>query len=81
MTEAIIVAILSLIGTFSASYLAHKKSVVLIAYRLEQLEDKVNKHNLLVERTYALEQKDEVRKEQIKVINHRIKDLEKKGES
>ena len=54
MTEAIIVALLGLAGTLIGSYLANRKSTALIAYRLEQLEQKVSKHNNLVERTYAL---------------------------
>lgn len=47
------------------------------AYRIEQLEKKVDKHNNLVERTYQLEEKEEVLAEKIKVANHRIDDLEK----
>ena len=34
---------------------ANRKSSALIAYRIEQLENKVNKHNNLIERTYVLE--------------------------
>lgn len=76
MTEAIIVAILSLCGTLTGSYFSNKKSQILIAYRLEQLEDKVNKHNNLIERTYKLEELTAVQDEQIRVANHRIQDLE-----
>lgn len=76
MTEAIIVAILSLCGTLAGSYFSNRKSQVLIAYRLEQLEDKVNKHNNLIERTYKLEELTAVQDEQIRVANHRIQDLE-----
>lgn len=76
MTEAIIVAILSLGGTLAGSYFSNRKSQVLIAYRLEQLEDKVNKHNNLIERTYKLEELTAVQDEQIRVANHRIQDLE-----
>lgn len=56
------------------------KSAALIAYRLEQLEAKVNKHNEVIERTYKLEQHEAVVDEQIKVANHRINDLEKMRE-
>lgn len=77
MTEAIIVAALGLVGTLAGSYLANRKSSALIAYRLEQLEQKVSKHNNLVERTYALEESVELLKERQKVANHRIDDLEK----
>ena len=75
--EAIIVAALGLVGTLAGSYLANRKSSALIAYRLEQLEQKVSKHNNLVERTYALEESVELLKERQKVANHRIDDLEK----
>ena len=77
MTEAIIVALLGLAGTLIGSYLANRKSSALIAYRLEQLEGKVSKHNNLVERTYALEENVELLKERQKVANHRIADLER----
>lgn len=75
--EAIIVALLGLVGTLTGSYLANRKSTALVVYRLEQLETKVGKHNNLVERTYALEESVELIKERQKVANHRIDDLEK----
>lgn len=46
-------------------------------YKLEELTKRVDKHNSVVERTYTLEQKMSVQEEQIKVVNHRIADLEK----
>lgn len=70
MTE-IIVAILALIGTLCGAYFSNRKSGALIAYRLAQLEERVNKHNNLIERTYILEEK-------MKVANHRIQDLERR---
>ena len=76
MTEAIIVAVLGLVGALAGSYLANRKSAALVAYRLEQLEQKVNKHNNLVERTYALEESVALMDERVKVANHRIADLE-----
>jgi hypothetical protein len=76
MTESVIVAVLALAGTLCGSWLSHRKSAALIAYRLEQLERKVEKHNRLVERTYDLEKAMEVVEEQMKVANHRIADLE-----
>lgn len=79
MTEGIIIATLSLIGTLVGAYLANRKSSTLIAYRLEQLERKVDKHNTVIERTYQLEEEQAVMKEQIKIANHRISDLEHKN--
>lgn len=77
MTETIIVALIAFAGTFGGSLFAHRRTTALIAYRLEQLENKVNKHNNLVERTYKLEERCEVFDEKMKVANNRIKDLEK----
>ena len=47
------------------------------AYRIEQLEKKVDKHNDLVERTFRLEEEAHVLDEKVKVANHRIDDLER----
>jgi hypothetical protein len=77
MWETIVVACISLVGTLGGSFLAQRKTTALIAYRIEQLETKVNKHNNLIERTYKLEERCEVMDEKIKVANNRIKDLEK----
>jgi hypothetical protein len=77
MSETIIVALIAFAGTLSGSYFAQKKATALIAYRLEQLETKVNKHNNLIERTYQLENRCDVQDEKIKVANNRIGDLEK----
>ena len=77
MTETIVVALLSLVGTLTGAYFANRKSSALIAYRLEQLEKKVALHNSVVKRTFQLEQDRAVMQEQIKVANHRIEDLEK----
>lgn len=79
MNETIIVALLSLAGTLVGSFLAQRKSSALIAYRLEELEKKVQAHNNLVERTYHLEEKVSLQEEKIKVANHRIEDLEKEN--
>lgn len=82
MTESIIVALitggLALIGTLAGAYLAQRKSSALIAYRLERLESKVDKHNRVIERVYKLEERTELQEEKIKVANHRISDLEEK---
>lgn len=77
MNETIIVALLSLAGTLVGSFFAQRKSSALIAYRLEELEQKVQAHNNLVERMYKVEERTEIQEEKIKVANHRIEDLEK----
>lgn len=60
----------------SAAQRERAESNRLIVYRLEQLEQKVDKHNNVIERTYQLEKDADVIKEQIKVANHRIDDIE-----
>lgn len=76
MSETIIVAILSLIGTLAGSLLGIIAANKLVIYRIEQLEKKVEKHNNVLERVYDLEKSEAVIKEEIKVANHRIDDLE-----
>ena len=76
MSDAIIVALLSLAGTLIGSFGGILAANKLVNYRLQQLENKVEKHNKVIERVYALEQRDAVETEEIKVINHRIDDLE-----
>lgn len=78
MTEGIIIAILSLVGTLAGSYFSNRAGQKLIAYRLEQLERKVTKHNEVIERTYKLEEEYAVIGEKIKVANNRIKNLEER---
>ena len=77
MTDTVLVALLSLVGTLVGAYLANRKSTALIAYRMEQLEEKVHKHNQVIERTFKLEKQEEILEEKIRVANHRIDDLEK----
>lgn len=76
MSEAVLVAMLSLFGTLTGTLGGILVSNKLVNYRLQQLETKVQAHNNLVERTYHLEGELEVIHEQIKVANHRITDLE-----
>ena len=54
MTEDI-VALLGLAGTLAGSFLGVLASQKLTQFRLNQLENQVNKHNQIVERTYKLE--------------------------
>lgn len=72
MQSEIIVALLSLAGTFIGTF----SGIKLMSYRIEQLEKKVEKHNNVVERQYNIEKITAVLSEEIKVANHRIADLE-----
>lgn len=55
MNESVVVALLSLAGTVLGSGLGVLASSRLTQYRLQKLEEKVQKHNNLIERTYRLE--------------------------
>ena len=68
MNETIIVALLGFAGTLMGSLFGVLAAQKLTQYRLSQLEDKVNRHNNLVERTYVLEG-------QMTEVQHDIRDL------
>jgi len=55
METEIIVALLGLVGTLTGSFLGVLAASRLTNYRLQQLEEKVAKHNHIIERTYKLE--------------------------
>ena len=55
MTDSIVVAILSLVGTLIGSMTGILTANKLVNYRLKKLEEKVQAHNNLIERTYKLE--------------------------
>lgn len=63
------VALIALLGTGFGTFGGIVASNKLTNHRLLELEKKVDKHNSVIERTFILE-------EQMKVANHRIKDLE-----
>lgn len=75
---AVISALAAIVVCVISNHYQNENTRNLLEYRLTQLEEKVDKHNNLVERTYKLEQHNEVQDEKIKVVNHRIEDLEKR---
>lgn len=87
MSEAIIISLigsgLSLVGVIITVVFGNKKNAEqvkqqtsLTIYRIDQLEKKVEKHNNVIERVYNLEKNEAVMEEEIKVVNHRVADLE-----
>lgn len=74
--DANITAVLSLIGTCIGSLGGIMAANKLTNYRIQQLEEKVEKHNKVIERVYKLEKAEAVIENDIKVANHRIDDLE-----
>ena len=53
-----------------------ENDLVIREYKLDELTKRVDEHNHVVERTYSIERELSIQKEQIKVANHRIEDLE-----
>lgn len=68
MEPEIVVAICSLVGTLVGSLAGIMKANRLTNYRIEQLEEKVKKHNNLVERMAVVEQS-------AKSAHHRLDEL------
>ena len=68
MSTEIVVAGLSLLGTLGGSIIGILTANQLAKYRIEQLENKVNKHNNLVERMIVVEQST-------KSAHHRIDEI------
>ena len=73
--SAIMVAVIAFVGTLGGSYISNRKSQILIAYRLEQLELKVQKHNNLIERTYKLEELTAIQDQQIQSMSKRMDEM------
>ncbi len=69
MQKEVMIALISLAGTVAGSFGGVLASSKLTAYRLQLLEEKVDKHNRFAERLPVVEEK-------IKVLNHRVEDLE-----
>lgn len=69
MSPEVTVALLSLAGTLLGTLGGIVAAGKLTAYRIAQLEKKVDKHNGFGEKIPVIQ-------EQIKVINHRLSDLE-----
>ena len=68
MNKEIIVAFLSLVGTAFGSIVGIRAANRLTTYRIERLEEKVEKHNHLVERMVKVE-------ESTKSAHHRLDEL------
>ncbi len=79
MSTEIIVSLITVLGsalcTVGGIFVNGKN----VEYRLMQLEKKQDKHNAVIERTYKLEETIALHEEKLKVANHRIDDLERKG--
>lgn len=72
MSETIIVAGISLAGTLCGTWGGIMTANRLTAYRIEQLEKKVDKHNSVIERVFKLEEHDAVMDERISNMEKEI---------
>lgn len=77
MSVEITVALISLAGSALGTLGGIVASSKLTAYRISQLEKKVEKHNTVIDRTYKCENDIKLLDERQKVANHRIDDLER----
>ena len=68
------ISLVSMLGTVIGTFGGILTSSKLTSFRIEQLEKKVDKHNNFASRMPVIE-------EQIKVINHRIDDLEREAKN
>lgn len=80
MSDIVIVSIISLFGTLAGTLGGILATSKLTNYRIEQLEKKVDKHNNLVERMFKAEENISILDEKVKVVNHRLGDLEEDNE-
>ena len=67
MSETLIIAIISFLGTIIGSLIGVITANKLMNYRIEQLETKVEKHNNLIDRMYKVE-------ESVKILEHEIQE-------
>ena len=72
MSDAVIVAlitgVLAFAGTALGAWLSNRKSTSLILYRLDRLEEKTDKHNQVIERTFALEKKTDLIEQKLELL-------------
>ena len=71
MKNDVLIALISFLGTMAGTLGGILTSSKLTSYRIEQLEKKVEVHNNFAGRMPVIEEK-------IRVINHRLSDLENK---
>lgn len=71
MSETLLIALLSLTGTLAGSLGGILAANRLVVYRLTALERKVEKHNSLIERTYALERRVSLAEQRVGTLEHK----------
>lgn len=79
MTDAVIVAVLGFAGTLAGSLFGVLAAQKLTQYRISQLEEKVSRHNNLIERTFRLEGRMDEAEHDIRDLKERKRYAEKSG--
>lgn len=77
MTTETLIALISAVGSLMGTFCGIVVSSKLTAYKIEQLEKKVEKHNTVIERQYALEEWASVYEEKMHGIDKRVETIEK----
>ena len=77
MSDMVIVAILSLIGTAVGAFAGILTANRLTNYRIEQLEKKVDKHNSVVERVAVQERDIKTAFRQLDILRGSLTDMQK----
>lgn len=77
MSDTVMVAIISLVGTLAGTFGGIMTSNKLTGYRIERLEEQMKKYNNLIERTFKLEENTALQEQSIQNLNHRMDKLEK----
>ena len=73
---AIVTGVVTLAVCLVNNYFQQSKTRTLLEYKLNELTERVNKHNDLVERTYRLEEQVSITNEKVKELTRRLHALE-----
>lgn len=72
MPVEVVVALIGLAGSGAGAFIGVMTSAKLTQYRLQKLEEKVDRHNQVIERTYKLEGRMNEAEHDIRDIKGRI---------
>lgn len=75
MLAAIVTGAVTLAVSLVNNYFQQNRTRALLEYKLNELTERVNKHNNLVERTYRLEEQLSVANEKLRSISQKLKEL------
>jgi len=86
MSEAIITGIVAIVvciinnwAMMAKQRAQTEKTVALIEYKINELSERVQRHNQIVERTFKLEESTALQDAELKRLNERIKVVEGKA--